>query len=135
MYLRLFYSQLTIKFENSCQSPYLICISLVLEATILQTAPQPRPYNRSFYSTALTSPGWVRMTIKPQHCPPSKQYGCHLISANFFPKDKISRAENQTQGCGVGSKYAIHCAMRPPPRSCTDFVVAMPLSGKVKPLS
>ena len=30
-----------------------------------------------FCSTALTSVGWVRMTIKPRHCPPTKQCGRH----------------------------------------------------------
>ena len=68
-----------------------------------------------FCSTALTSAGWVRMSIKPQHCPPSKQCNGHWISANFpklLHREKISGAENQTQGCRVRSKYAIHCAMK-----------------------
>jgi len=32
---------------------------------------------RFFCSTALTSAGWVRMTIKLQHCPPTKRCGSH----------------------------------------------------------
>ena len=55
--------------------------------------------------------------FEPQHCPPSKQCSCHLISANIpklIPREKISGAENRTQGSGERSKYAIHCAMRPP---------------------
>ena len=35
----------------------------------------------SFCSTALTSTGWVQMTITPGHCPPSKQCSCHWIPA------------------------------------------------------
>ena len=64
-----------------------------------------------FCSTALTSTGWVRMTIKPWHCPPSKQSGCHLISA--FSKN-MSGAENRTRGSWVTKRERYRCAMPPP---------------------
>ena len=102
---------------------------------LLVSLPEPDSFNdlivvstelvHTFCSTFLTSTGWVRMTIKPRHCPLSKQCGCHLISANFhklISREKISGAENRTRGSGVGSKYAIHCAMPPPPQACSYFI-------------
>jgi len=35
-----------------------------------------------FCSTAQTSARWVRMTIQPRHCPPTKQCGGHWTPAS-----------------------------------------------------
>ena len=58
-----------------------------------------------FCSTALTRAGWVRMTIKPRHCPPTKQCGCHWISANISKKNCSEKiwAENRTRAAEVRS--------------------------------
>ena len=72
-----------------------------------------------FCSTALTSTGWVRMTLKPRHCPPSKQCGCHLISANFpklIPREKKSlelRIEPGAAGWEASMLSTVLCG--PPP--------------------
>ena len=47
-----------------------------------------------FCCTALTSAGWVQMTINPRHCPPTKQCGGHLIAAIFPRKNVWSWASN-----------------------------------------
>ena len=53
------------------------------------------------------------MTIKPRHCPPSKQCGCHLISAS----EKNSGAENWARGSWVTKRERYRCAMPPPQMS------------------
>ena len=76
--------QLILKIERT------LMLSLVRHQTI-----ESLNCRKQFYcSTALTSTGWVRMTIKPRHCPPSsKQCSCHWISA-FFRKYLRSRESN-----------------------------------------
>ena len=95
--------QTTYTCSSAFQSHVIKCL-LFFHLSFLES------YQFFFCSTALNSTGWVQMTIKPRHCPPSKQCGCHLISAS----EKISGAENRTRAGWVGSKYAIHCAMPTP---------------------
>ena len=64
-----------------------------------------------FCSTALTSAGWVQLTIMPRHCPPkTKQCGGHWILARRF----LFRAENQTRAGGMRSANATSVLCRPP---------------------
>ena len=52
------------------------------------------------------------MTLKPRHCPPSKQCGCHLISA-FFRKNLPSQESNPGQ-LGYKGQMLPLCYAAPP---------------------
>ena len=74
---------------------------------------------RLFCSTALTSTGWVRLTIKLLlHCPLPKQctLSINLCNIKNFLRNylwkNLGNAKNRTRGRGASSKYAIHCAKR-----------------------
>jgi len=65
------------------------------------------------------------MTIKPRHCPPTKQCGGHWISA-FFPQ-KIFQSQESNPGRLGGKRKCYVCAM-PTPKSFEQLV-----STKAKP--
>ena len=45
----------------------------------------------------------------------SSALSINTVTSEIFFTEKISEAVIRTQGRGARSKYAIHCAMRPPP--------------------
>ena len=62
------------------------------------------------------------MTIKPQHCPPSKQCGCHLISANF---SKLFLREKNLQS------WELNPGPRGEKQVCYPLCYAVPLTIKL----
>ena len=56
------------------------------------------------------------------HCPLSKQCALSINLYDIKIWKNLGNAENRTWGRWVRSKYAIHCAMRPPPQICEAFV-------------
>ena len=54
-----------------------------------------------FCSTAPTSTGWVRMTIKPRHCPHTLSNAAVIKSKQFFPFTQNNSENNLRKNLGL----------------------------------